>query len=222
MLFCHKCKVKILGSPRRCPLCHGPLSGEAEPDENVFPVLPPQRTFFKRLVAIFAFGTIAVAVVLAAVNIAVSTDSNWWFPFILAGFASLWISFLSMRKEWRNIPKTIFLQLLLVSVLVLLWDLFTGFHKWSLDYVIPILFSVSMIAITVFAKARKLKVEDYILFLVFISVVSVFALLFIIFHVVSTVYPAMICFSLSIISLAFLLLFEGRSLRAELQRRMHM
>jgi hypothetical protein len=156
-----------------------------------------------------------------AINIALSSDGNWWFPFIIAGFGSLWISFLSFRKEWRNIPKTVFLQLLLISVLVLLWDLFTGFHKWSLNFVIPLLFSVSMIFLTVFAKARKLKVEDYILFLGLISVVSIFYLLFIVIHIVTIVYPAIACFALSIISLAFLLLFEGRSLREELDRRMH-
>jgi hypothetical protein len=220
MLFCHKCKITVLGSPRRCPLCQGILTGTGDTAADIFPVIPPERTLFKQIIAILAFGTIAVAVVSAAINIIISSD--WWFPFIIAGFASLWFSFLIMHKEWRNIPKTIFLQLLLISALVLLWDLFTGFHKWSLNFVIPSLFSASMIFLSIFAKIRKLKVEDYIVFLVFISVVSIFSLLFIIFHVVTVVYPVMICFSLSIISLAFLLLFEGKPLREELRRRLHL
>jgi hypothetical protein len=222
MMYCNKCKVSVQGSPRRCPLCHGVLTGEAEPAEDVFPEIPPERTFFRRLVAILAFSSIAAAVVVAGINIALSLDGVWWFPFIIAGLGSLWISFLIMIKQWRNIPKTIFRQLLVSSTMVLLWDIFTGFHKWSLNFVIPFLFSGSMIFLSIFAKVRRLKGEDYILFLGFISVVSIFSLLFIIFHVVTTVYPVMICFSLSIISLAFLLLFEGRPLRAELQRRMHM
>jgi hypothetical protein len=106
--------------------------------------------------------------------------------------------------------------------MVLLWDFFTGFSKWSINFVIPILFSCSMIALAVFAKVRNLKVADYIIFLVIISVISIFSLLLIIFHAVSIIYPAVICFTLSIISLAFLLLFEGRSLLHELQRRMHL
>jgi hypothetical protein len=78
-----------------------------------------------------------------------------------------------------------------------------------------------MVALSVFAKVRKLKVEDYVVFLGIISVISIFSLLLIIFHVVTIVYPALVCFVLSIISLAFLILFEGKSLWEEIRQRMH-
>jgi hypothetical protein len=198
------------------------LAGEAEPARNVFPVIPPPPASFKRLIRFIALGTIAVAAFSVAVDISVPTGDVWWSLFVIAGLASLWLSFLTINRQWWNIPKNIFLQLFVISILVFLWDLFTGFYKWSIDFVIPILFSCSMIALAVFAKVRKLKVEDYIIFLVIISVVSIFSLLLIIFQVVSIVYPAMICFTLSIISLAFLLLFDGRALLHELQRRMHL
>ncbi|GHU18813.1 hypothetical protein FACS1894163_11200 [Spirochaetia bacterium] len=222
MLYCHRCKVSVSGSPRRCPLCQGDLAGDAEPDRNVFPVIPPPSASFKRLIRFIALGTIAVAVISVAVDISVPTGNVWWSLFVIAGLASLWLSFLTINRQWWNIPKNIFLQLFVISILVLLWDFFTGFNKWSIDFVIPILFSCSMIALAVFAKVRKLKVEDYIIFLVIISVISIFSLLLIIFHAVSIIYPSVICFTISIISLAFLLLFEGRSLVHELQRRMHL
>jgi hypothetical protein len=196
------------------------LAGDAEPE--VFPVIPPPSASFKRLIRFIALGTIAVAVISVAVDISVPTGNVWWSLFVIAGLASLWLSFLTINRQWWNIPKNIFLQLFVISILVLLWDFFTGFNKWSIDFVIPILFSCSMIALAVFAKVRKLKVEDYIIFLVIISVISIFSLLLIIFHAVSIIYPSVICFAISIISLAFLLLFEGRSLVHELQRRMHL
>jgi hypothetical protein len=213
-----------LGSLRRCPLCQGVLTGIADPEGDAFPVISPQATsqaFFKRLVTFIAFGTIAVAVISVAVNIALFSGV-WWFIFVFAGLASLWLSFLIINRQWWDIPKNIFSQLIVISIMVLLWDLFTGFYKWSLNFVIPILFSSSMVALAVYAKVRKLRVEDYVLFLGIISVISIFSLLLIIFHVVTVVYPAVICFALSIISLAFLLLFEGRPLREELRRRMHL
>ncbi|GHU56726.1 hypothetical protein FACS189442_5470 [Spirochaetia bacterium] len=222
MLYCHRCKVSVSGSPRRCPLCQGDLAGTPEPDRNVFPVIPPPSASFRRLIRFIALGTIAVAAISVAVDITVPTGKVWWSMFVIAGLASLWLSFLTINRQWWNIPKNIFLQLFVISILVLLWDFFTGFNKWSIDFVIPILFSCSMIALAVFAKVRNLKVEDYIIFLVIISVISIFSLLLIIFHAVSIIYPAVICFTLSVISLAFLLLFEGRSLLHELQRRMHL
>jgi hypothetical protein len=202
-------------------------NGEAEPDTNIFPEIPLQaisnrRVSFKRLISLIAFGTIAVAVISAALNIVIPAGGIWWSLFVIAGLGSLWLSFLVINNQWWNIPKIIFLQLLVLSVLVLLWDFFTGFYKWSLNFVIPILFSCSMTALAVFAKVRRLKVEDYIIFLGIISVISIFSLLLIMFKVVTIVYPALICFTLSLISLAFLLLFEGKSLWEELQRRMHL
>ncbi|GHV77756.1 hypothetical protein AGMMS49942_25770 [Spirochaetia bacterium] len=227
MLFCHKCKITAAGSPRRCPLCQGELSGEAETAKNVFPEIPLRAIFNrtvpgKRLISFIAFGTIAVAVISAALNIAIPSGGIWWSLFVIAGLASLWLSFLVVNNQWWNIPKIIFLQLLVLSAMVLLWDVFTGFYKWSLNFVIPILFSCSMPALATFAKIRKLKVEDYIIFLGIISVISIFSLLLILFRVVTIVYPAVICFALSLISLAFLLVFEGKSLWEELQRRMHL
>ncbi|GHU59777.1 hypothetical protein FACS189444_5690 [Spirochaetia bacterium] len=258
MLVCHRCKVTVAGladgkadgdadSVHRCPLCQGDLAGTAEPDSDVFPLIPTQPVPFKRLITFIAFGTIAVAVISVAMNIAIPFGGRtvpigeltvpfgpaagnalersggiWWSFFVIAGLGSLWLSFLVINNQWWNIPKIIFMQLIVISVLVLLWDFFTGFHKWSLNFVIPILFSCSMIALAVFAKVRKLKVEDYIIFLGIISVISIFSLLLIIFHVVTIVYPAVICFALSVISLAFLWLFEGKSLLAELQRRLHL
>jgi hypothetical protein len=225
MLYCRKCKVRVRGGPRRCPLCQGALAIDAEPGEDIFPAIPPAqalpRSSFKRLITLIAFGTIVVASASAAVNISFYSGV-WWFLFVVAGLGSLWLSFLVINRQWWDIPKNIFLQLMVLSILAMLWDFFNGFYKWSLNFVIPILFGSSMVALAVYAKARKLRVEDYVFFLGIISVISIFSLLLIIFHVVTVVYPAVICFALSIVSLAFLLLFEGKSLKEELRRRMHL
>jgi hypothetical protein len=221
MLYCNNCGVKVSGTKRQCPLCRGDLTGASDPGGDIFPAIPPLLAPFNRLVSLIAFGTIAVAAVSVAVNIALPTGGVWWSLFVIAGLGSLWLSFLVINNRWWDIPKNIFLQLFVISIMVLLWDFFTGFYLWSLNFVIPILFSCSMIALAAFAKVRKLNVEDYVIFLGIISVISIFSLLLIIFHVVTIVYPALICFTLSIISLAFLVIFEGKSLWEEIQQRMH-
>ncbi|MHC6201698.1 DUF6320 domain-containing protein [Breznakiellaceae bacterium SP9] len=222
---CQKCNVKVSGSSH-CPLCQCPLNGagdETGTNEPIFPVIPFQlRSGKKSLIRLIAFATIAVATLSVAVNISFQQDGGLWSLFVIAGLASLWSSFLVINDRWWNIPKIIFFQLLLIAVLVLLWDIFTGFYKWSLNFVLPILFSCSMVALAVFAKVRNLKVQDYSVFLGIISLISIFSLLLIVFRIVSIVYPALLCFSLSIISLASLIIFQGKSLLEELQRRLHL
>jgi hypothetical protein len=222
MLFCERCKVTVAGNQGKCPLCQVEIAGTETPDENVFPVIPPILEPFKRLITFIGFATIIAAVVSVVVNIAITPHNIWWSLFVVAGLGSLWLAFSVSNNRWWDIPKNIFFQLVLVSALAILWDFFTGFNKWSLNYVIPILFSCSMIALSVLAKIRKLSAGDYMLYLVIISIISVFSLLLIVFKVVTVALPALICFAFSVISIAHILLFEGRLLLDELNRRMHL
>ena len=239
MRYCYCCKVTIADNAPRCPLCDGELAdagdsgaaGASSPvtavnsrnsGESVFPIAPPVVPPSKRLITFIGFGTVVAAVFAVAVNIAVTPGHVWWSLFVISGLCSLWLCFLVSNKRWWNIPKNIFLQLMVLSVLEIAWDFFTGFNKWSINFVIPIMFTCSMIALFVFAKVRKLNAGDYILFLVIISILSIFSLLLIIFNAVTVIYPALICFTFSVISTAFILLFEGKSLLEELKRRMHL
>ena len=52
MLYCGKCKVHVTGTPRRCPLCQGELTGAPE-GEDSFPRAPlrlaPHRLLLRLL-----------------------------------------------------------------------------------------------------------------------------------------------------------------------------
>ncbi|QQO09061.1 DUF6320 domain-containing protein [Breznakiella homolactica] len=220
MLYCKKCNIRAAGTPKNCPLCQGDLAGTPDESGNVFPVIPPVVSPYRTLINLIAFGTVIAAAASIAVNISVPFG-GWWSLFVVAGLGSLWLSFLLINK-WKNIPKNIFKQVIFISVLALAWDFFTGFNGWSLNFVLPILFSFAMVALAVYAKIMKLGVEDYTLYLLIISVMGVFSLLLILFDVVTIVYPAAVCFALSVISIGSILLFEGKALWKELQRRLHL
>lgn len=220
MLYCRKCNIKAPGSPKKCPLCQGDLTGNPGAAENIFPVIPPRVYRSRKFITITAFCTVVAATAVIAVNICVPSG-GWWSLFVLAGLGSLWLSFLSINMG-KNIPKNIFKQVIIFSLLALAWDFFTGFNRWSLNFVIPILFSSAMVALAVHAKIMKLGVEDYTLYMLIISVMGVSSLLLILFGVVSIVYPAAVCFALAVISLASILLFEGKALWQELKRRTHL
>ncbi len=102
-----------------------------------------------------------------------------------------------------------------------LWDLFTGFHGWSLNYVLPILCTCAMVAMSVIAKIRKLDIESYLLYLIMDCVFGILSFTLLVIGKTSVVIPSAICFASTIIFLAALLFFEGKTLFAELQRRFH-
>ena len=44
MQYCPLCQVKVAGSKRCCPLCRGKLTGEPDPQSEIFPqVVAPHR-----------------------------------------------------------------------------------------------------------------------------------------------------------------------------------
>jgi hypothetical protein len=223
VLFCRQCKVTIKSDFKRCPLCGGALSGTLDPGDDVFPVIPSVLKPFKRLIQLIAFGTIVAAVLSVAIDIALHSGHDLgWSLFVIAGLASLWLSFGIANKRWWNIPKNIMFQLIILSAMEIAWDYFTGFHKWSLNFVIPIMFSASIVALSVFAKIGKLRPSDYMLILFIINIISLCSLLLIVFHLVTVLYPALVCFTFSVISSARIILFEGKPLWEELKRRTHL
>lgn len=221
MLRCKKCKVELPGSPRYCPLCQGSLSGTPAPGENVYPDIPPVEAPSRRVLSIIIFATIAAAAICVAVNLSVPYG-GWWSLFVLAGIGSFWLSFLVADRKLCNIPKHILRQAVIFSLLALLWDIFTGFRRWSVEFVIPILWTCAMAAQAIMAKIMKLRSEDYIIYLVFDSLVGLLSLILILIGVLHVIIPWAACFACSVIMIAGLIFFEGKTLWSEIHRRMHL
>lgn len=220
MLYCDKCKIYLAGVCQRCPLCQADVTGAPETLGTELPKIPPVSGRDLLLLRLIAFATVAAAAICVAVNLSVGGD--WWSVFVIAGIASLWLIFGVSVKKRGNLSKSILWQVLVVSLLALAWDLCTGFHGWSIDYVLPILCTCSLIAMSVTAKVMRLRVEDYILYLVLDSLWGLLTLALALSGALRVVYPSAVCVAASIIFLAALLLFEGRALRDELIRRLHL
>ncbi|MDD2418675.1 MAG: DUF6320 domain-containing protein [Oscillospiraceae bacterium] len=221
MLRCEHCQVDLPGEQNRCPLCQHMPTGIPDGSGDRFPHLPVHRQAVSRLlIAWIAFGSVCATAVCVAINIIIPAG-GWWSLFVIAGIASLWIDFGILIKKRKNLPKNILWQVILVSFIAFLWDLSTGFHGWALDYVLPLLCSCAMFAMTVVAKARKLDIQDYILYLVIDCILGIGSFILMLAGAVHVVIPTVVCFGSSIVFLAFLSFLEGKALWAEIQRRFH-
>ncbi|GHU93550.1 hypothetical protein FACS1894208_03200 [Clostridia bacterium] len=222
MLRCEHCRVELPGEQTRCPLCQNKPGGTPDGSESRFPRLIGARQKISRtLLAWAAFVSVCAAAVCVTVNMIVSTE-RWWSLFVIAGIASLWIDIGLVLKKRKNLPKSILWQVVAVSLIAFLWDLLTGYAGWSLDYVLPILSSAAMFAMTVVSKARKLDIQDYISYLLISCILGIVSFILILTGAVSVVVPSAISFGASIVFLAFLLFFEGQALWEEIQRRLHL
>lgn len=221
MLYCKNCKIHLSGNYMRCPLCKGELTGEADQIGNVFPTVPVHTTAHHALLTWLAFGSVAAAAVCIAVNL-ILPSGGWWFLFVVCGIISFWISLALVLKKKTNIPKTVLWQVGILSVLAYIWDRFTGCRGWSLNFVLPILCTSAMVAMSVIAKIQKLEIQNYIFYLVIDCIFGILSFTLLVIGRTTEVIPSAICFASTIIFLAALLIFQGKALRAEIQRRFHL
>lgn len=218
MKTCKKCGVKVRGAESVCPLCQHRLEGES--DEEVYPQIPTvyrqHEFFFKCLILL----SVATGVICTAINILLPAG-GYWFVFVVFGILCFWVSLAYAVRKKDNIPKNITVQVFLVSVLSVVWDLMTGWHGWSLDFVIPMACGAAMLSLFIVAKVMRLPPEDYILYFIVDILYGVVPLIFYLTGLVHIAVPSVICISLSVLSLSALIVFEGKEMLRELTRRFH-
>lgn len=221
MQYCNHCKVHIRQYSERCPLCRNLLACESNTNkEKIFPEI---KAFFKRHLAIkiMIFISITSIVVSFAITMIFPSHINWPLLFLL-GLTSIWLSLYFILKKRHNIPKKIIWQVIIVSILSVFWDWKTGWHGWSLDFIIPITYIGAMIVMYVTSKIMKLSIRDYILYGFLACLFGILPLLFLLLNWNNIIYLSVICVSISIIFLSAMLIFHGSDMELELKKRMHL
>ncbi|MGO1369908.1 MAG: DUF6320 domain-containing protein [Senegalia sp. (in: firmicutes)] len=220
MKYCKHCKVYIRGKHDRCILCENILEKEVKiENEDIYPEIPP---FYESHLAIkiMIFITIVALVVSVGINIIFKSDINWLILFML-GVVSIWVGLIIIVQKRYHIPKKILWQVIVISIFAIFWDYATGWIGWSLDYVIPIACVSAMIIMYVTAKIMKLSVRDYITYVLLDGIFGIIPVVFIIFDLVNILYPSIISIGFSIISISAIFIFQGKEIKSEMNKRMH-
>ena len=220
MKYCDKCKVTVRGDVKRCPLCQRTLSGQAE-ESMLYPKVRTMYRQYREFFKVLIFSTVVAAVAACAVNLILPWTGHWAL-FVVIGIAGLWVSMYFAVHQRNSLPKNITYQAIFISVFSVIWDLVTHWHGWSVTFAIPCTFAVAIISMTVLAKLMKIPAGEYLICL-FIDII--FGFIPIIFYIVGMLQvkiPSIICISCSIISLAGIIIFQGKEIRLELVRRFHL
>jgi len=219
--YCEKCKVNIIGKRKTCPLCQGNLVGQDNHEIDVFPKISFVNEDHSLMFKMILFISIVVAAVSVALNILLPSKGAWSI-FIIGGLASVWASIISARNKRKNIPKSIVYQVVIISVITVIWDFLTHWKGWSINYIIPFICVLAMISMALISKIRRQKLEDYMLYFIIDGLFGIIPIIFILTNILDVIYPSLICILCSVISLAALLVFQGERMIAEIKRRLHM
>lgn len=222
MKFCEKCKVSVRDDSVHCPLCQRKLAGAEEHEEEkaVFPIIPTLYSKHSLFIRLIILASIAGSVISIIINLLIPTKV-FWALFVVIGVACVWLSLGIAYRKMNNIPKIILHQVIAAAALVLVWDWLTGWHNWSVDYVIPFLFVGANISLIIVALLLKLQISDFIFYCFINMLFGIVPIIFICTGILNVMYPSLISVGLNVIALSGLFLFQGKRIQGEIVSRFH-
>ena len=103
---------------------------------------------------------------------------RWWSLFVLAGVGAGWATVAQAIRKRSSFCKHVLYQVVTVGIVVVLFDLMTGFGHWSFNYVIPALCVFAMVVIAIIAAMGHRSISNYIIYMVVSAVFGLIPLLF--------------------------------------------
>ncbi len=193
--------------------------------KNDFPAYGERQKLEKkenqRVVQTFSFLCLAVAVICGMINFMTAGTLDW-FWFAGAGCACAWLVVMVAYFKRRNILKNEMWQLLIISVIAILWDRFIGWRGWSVEFVLPFGALAVQFSIPVIAKVNRLEREEYLFYLVQAGVAGLIPMILIWVGIVKFVYPSVVCTGISFLTLAALFIFCQKDTLREFHKKLRM
>ena len=221
MRRCPYCKVGIAGDLAKCPLCQSKLTGNAEePCYPKFEAQKKQSLYYKLQLAI-VWGLLIIGIgldFLVGLRLPGFADLHWsliWAMWLI-GFE---FGIMRQFKPGTGSAGKVTMMVLITIVMWCVTAYFFGLMKITVDLVVPIVLAATITANFVLALLDKNgNTMSYLLTALLMGIVPSVICIF-----VSEKMPIAwaICLMVSVILFAGAVIFRGRAVAAELQRRFH-
>ena len=207
MQECSRCHVEIRGNKRCCPLCGGPVTGE--PENPAFPSLPKKK--FSRLSAVRLAAFLLIAFLISDGAVIYLTGGvPSWIPLsvlsALVGFVDICVT----MYYRNNVLKMMHVQVIVGIILSLIIDMVKGWHKWSIHWVLPVAFVGVMVTTTLIGIGLKMALQEFVLYLLMDTVLSLLQWIFLLRHINTFPIPAVAGSAACILMFIGILIFRWR------------
>ena len=168
----------------------------------------------------FSFLCIALSVSMFMIN-AVFTPASYWSVFASAGILCMCLAIAVGFYKRRNLQKNVVWQQIWITGACLIWDLFTHWKGWSVDYVFPLITIATIFSLILIAKVQQLKAVDYMIYFVMAGVSGLIPGILLLFGVLNVEYPSILCTGISFLFLTAIVIFRKKELMIELYKNFH-
>ena len=221
MRRCTECAVEIEGTWTSCPLCAGPVVGNAM--ASPLPSVPLRFSRRRVLKVLFLTSiTVIVASFIAQLLFSRGLTGIGVLRSVWLGVITMWLVVLMAARKRRNVAKGTVYLVVLVGLVCVYWDYLTGWRGWSLTYAVPILDACSIVALLITVRLMRIEVGEHILYSGLTVLLGLAPIGFLALGWVTNPLPSGICGALSVCVLVLMQAARGPEVRHELAKRLHL
>lgn len=213
---CLKCNVYVDSLSDRCPLCNSEID---LPEYASYPKIQSKfiNHLFRRIMLLIA---ISICITIAVVNF-ILTPYIKWSIFVIIQIGLMYYVFYHFLNGRKKVVKLLFSLNILVCILSIFWDYYTGFKGWSINYVFPslcITYGVFMLILRFVSYFAFRENSSYVYINVCLEFIPILLLNLDKLSVSILAYSSAL---LGFINLIVLIIFDGSSLKSDIARKLH-
>lgn len=148
-------------------------------------------------------------------------DTRLSLRFVAILLVGLWAVVVSLIRKRRNPNKAVLYQVGIFAGLTILWDFLSGWTGWSINYALPLVITVSMIAGVVVATFSRLRSGDKVLYLQGTAVLGFISFVLLLLNIVTPKWPSIVVVIFSIVVLAYTMIRFYDEIKREIRKRFH-
>lgn len=214
MQYCPKCKIEIRGNKSCCPLCQGQLT--KEPENPAFPTLHRSKVTGFSIIRMATFLFLVLEIVMGTMGYLAEHELRHplpWVSLVMIGSVVAWVDLILAMYLRNNIMKIITFEVYVAMVIDYVIDRITGYHGWSVIWMIPATFFGLAIVTVCIGRIRKMRLEDYIFYLAVDAVLCMLQVVPILHGHNAFEWPAVICMACYLILAAGAVVFRFHDLK---------
>lgn len=219
MKYCSKCQMKIQNQLHCCPLCGQSLEVLNADEHRDYPeCFAKRRRYSLRKLLIF----FAIVIIFFSLMSGVFHHVDWSLVAIISVITIyLTTSAILGVRVRRNIGPNLLMQVVGISSIALMIDLFFGYQGWALEFILPVTLAVGTMVITVTIALDSKQFTDLVIYQLIFGLIGVLLLILIYFRFIVLHQFAVFGSYYTILTCVGLFFFADRQMVHELKKKFH-
>lgn len=218
MKRCEKCNIDLDIISNKCPLCNSEIEDIKNFDSSYPALIPIINKHLFRKILLLIVSLISITII--TINYFLTPKIKWSIFVVLQLVASYRV-FYNILSGRRKVIKLFLMLNIFVCGISLFWDIYTGYHAWSVNYVLPSLcisYGIFMLVIRLVNYYAFKESSSYI----YLNICLEFLPMILLFFDKAT--PNILIYLsglFGVINLLILLIFDGSHLKDDILKKLH-